>query len=114
MYGIAKSIAKGKPFERPAFPKLKGLAIDEVATNFILYPELSGLSEEIKEKVKKINYYIFIKRLSIKRVSIMNKYQYKFQHQILMKKVIGKKPINFVIRILTKRIILNYMADHGK
>ena len=69
MYGIAKSIAKGEPFKRPAFPKLKDLAVDEVATNFILYPELAGIPDEIKEKVKKITYY-FKKRLLIKRVLI--------------------------------------------
>ena len=74
MYGIAKSIAKGEPFKRPAFPKLKDIAVDEVAENFQLYPELEGIPDELKEKVKKYNFFLYIKRSSQKRALIMRNY----------------------------------------
>lgn len=40
--------------EKKEFPSLQSLAQDVVAKNYYLYPELSGLSERMKETV---NFY---------------------------------------------------------
>lgn len=37
--------------EKKEFPSLQSLALDVVARNYYLYPELDGLSDRVKETV---------------------------------------------------------------
>ncbi|EGR28694.1 leucine rich repeat protein [Ichthyophthirius multifiliis] len=46
---LARANNQPDPFKKDEFPLLKNIAIDTVAKNFHLYPELTGLPEHIKD-----------------------------------------------------------------
>ena len=41
----------GVPYEKNEFPKLSSKCVKVITQNFTLYPDLSGLPEDIKEQV---------------------------------------------------------------
>ena len=53
---LARANNKPDPFKKDEFPLLKNIAIDTVAHNFQLYPELYGLPDHIKDIVYLIKY----------------------------------------------------------